>query len=153
MTRQDVFQLIEGQHEAIDQLFDALRKRIAEGDRRRMTIELDARIRSHFHTDDSFYEKLRKVGVDTGLLGCLLAQHPPLLARVDSLASCVDQGERWRNALADLRKRLDYHFGEEEAELFEAARELLDRPHAQEMARRLVEEASRVGTSFATSAE
>ena len=134
----DIFSLIQKDHQEVASIFKQLRD--AQGSRAQcaqLFTQLKEALELHAHAEEQvFYPALQENDMAQEIVQEALEDHQLLAELLDELATTPRGSAAWNERLQILEEHVQEHVEEEESDIFDAAREILSKEDAAELAER-----------------
>ena len=134
----DIFSLIHQDHQEVASLFKQWRD--AQGSRTQCTqlfTQLKEALELHAHAEEQvFYPALQENDMTQEMVQEAIEDHQLLAEILDELATTPKGSAAWHEKLQILEEHVQEHVEEEESDIFDAARQLLSKEEAAELAER-----------------
>jgi hypothetical protein len=138
----DIYQLLEKDHDSVRNLFEQIEKTSTGARRPREALfsALRAELLAHLQAEQEvFYSTLLQRIDDQDLLLAAFEEHPLVAQLIKDVDSCAAEEQRWKEKLAALKDLVEHHVEQGEGEIFEMAREHLEKEEAEELGVRMQE--------------
>lgn len=107
--------------------------------------DLRTELQAHAEAEEKlFYAVLRQSVADQGQLLQARIEHEQMEALLARLDACTDDEEVWREQFVRLKALVEVHVAEEESEIFESARQVLEPSRRRELASEIEAEEERI---------
>ncbi|MEW5745980.1 MAG: hemerythrin domain-containing protein [Nitrospirota bacterium] len=138
-----IFELLKKDHEEAIKLFDQLDELEgasgSESKAQQLFSQLSRELQIHMEGEEKlFYPSLKDEEETHTMILEAIEEHHVIKLLLREMSS-MQQGEQWFAKLTVLRENVEHHVDEEEGELFDEARDILDESQTSEMAKSMEE--------------
>jgi hemerythrin superfamily protein len=137
----DIFEHLKTDHRKVADIMSRIQSASAADERVRLFGELkDELVRHSKAEDQTFYSFLERFEEMEDLIAEAREDHQmidTLLSEIDSLSADGSSAEEWTARFEELKECVEDHVDQEETEIFEEARELIDDNAANDLERRM----------------
>jgi len=135
----NIYQLLEKDHVTVSELFEQIEETSAEARKlRELFSTLRAELLAHLQAEQEvFYRALLERVDDQDLLLEAFEEHALVEKLIGDVESCAAGEPRWKDKLAGLKDLVEHHVEVGEGEIFEMAREHLEKEEAEQIALRM----------------
>jgi hypothetical protein len=130
----DIFTLLHKDHDEVRLLFEKIKSGSAA--REALFSELSEELSMHMEGEEHlFYPKLKESAETHDLTMEGYEEHEEAKGILGEMEKMTFGNKEWLSKLNDLQKSVEHHVEEEEKQLFEKARSIIDQEHSQTMAK------------------
>jgi hemerythrin superfamily protein len=130
----DIFQILKKDHQTVKDLFKKLEGTGARAakSREKLFTQLKNDLEAHSHGEEVvFYPALKEHSEMQDMITEATEEHAEVANLLEELEELDKESEDWSSKLAELKKSVLHHVKEEEGEIFEKAKEVLEKEEIQ----------------------
>ena len=138
----DIFDVLTSDHEKVKKILDQMEQTSGKAGKRRETLleNLKGSLQPHMYAEEQyFYQILLDETSEKELAYQALEEHRAAKAVLADLENAPSDDPRWSARLKVLKELVEHHIEEEESEVFEIARDIMDEERAISVAKRFKE--------------
>jgi hemerythrin superfamily protein len=139
MANKGIFALLAQDHREVEDLMKRIENAENEASCMELFAELKSTLLAHSQAEDEvLYSRLDEDEATESLIGEARDEHQSVEDMLEELGEIEDEDD-WMERFQDLKQSVQHHVGEEEGELFAAAREILSDDEIEELGHEFTE--------------
>jgi hemerythrin superfamily protein len=129
----DPFTLLHNDHEKVSELFQRIQSSKSSTERQDLFHELKNELLVHAEVEEEyFYPVLERKQEDLELEEHAIDEHTQVKQKLEEIENTTDD-QKWMSLLKKLKEDIEHHVEEEEQEIFEEVRNILDENERQKL--------------------
>jgi hemerythrin superfamily protein len=131
----DIYTYLKKDHQTVADLFDKILSTKSISKRRTWFEEVKNELLLHAESENAtFYAALKEHEETEEIAGHAEKEHAEVKDYLEKLSRLSIEGEKWMEQLGELKHSVTHHVAEEEGEIFEGAKKVLNKEQAKQLA-------------------
>ncbi|OJX09534.1 MAG: hypothetical protein BGO77_05095 [Caedibacter sp. 37-49] len=123
----DIYMYLKKDHQKVTTLFNEIENSDSISNKESLFSQLKEELLLHAESEHAtFYKALKSYPETKDIVQHADKEHAEVKASLDKISSCPSNDEEWLVLLDELKDSVEHHIKEEEGEMFNKARSLLD---------------------------